>query len=719
MSSTKNIFAIYASQDKDVLKYLLLHLQPLEKDFNVAIWSDDAIKPGQPWKPRNVSRLDHADIFLLLLSNTFMYSEFIEQDEFKMVIDRYKEGKATVIPILLDDCPWDVEFTSDDYNFSFKELKVFPKDKKPIGDWNATDEAFKQVAYYVKGILNSSTKKNVLEEPLNIEGKKILSTKKEEQIAIDFFEEREAERERKLKKEAEAKKRIEEKNILQEEAKAKKIIQEQNILREEAEAKKRFEENNRRSEEAAAKEVIRKEAEAKEVVRKEKRLRQKAEIQKRIEKEKSLKEKAKNDKKIKEEAEAKRVVQKEKRAKEEAEAKKALEEKTREETAKASSEAEQEKRQEEVIAPQKRVIKNSRLAAYNYQFKTAKVANSISVIQEEKRHNEEVRAKQVVEEKRLAEIIKAERETEREEKLEKLITPQQIVTKKNGLAGYNYQFKTAKVVEAKSVVKEESRSNGEASAKMIVEVKRRVELTRSKIRTELENRLDAVSAVLKRTMKKIGSAARNYKFKTTTAINQFSEEAKNKLNTNKKIKVRYEFLIPALVVFGILIYVFTGDSENQSTTLSETEVAEVDSDAGANTETNPENQAAAILKLSVGDTYDGGIIFAIDPSNTTGKIAYFDDLGPMTWNEAMNIHEQLGERWRLPTLEELRLMYKNIGKGADNRGEFTDELYWSATPFDDYQARLVRFSDGDTSFHFNSAGTYREFRVRAIQDFKR
>src|SRR5680860_535386 len=246
MSSTKNIFAIYASQDKDVLQYLLLHLKPLEKDFNIAIWSDDAINPGQRWKPRNVSRSDHADVFLLLLSNTFMYSEFIKQDEFKMVIDRYKEGKAIVIPILLDDCPWDVEFTFDDYNFNFRELQVFRKDKKQIGDWNPTDKAFTQVAYYVRGLLASSTKRSSLEEPANKREKKLLNTKKEEQIVIDFSEEREvnnnADKKRKGKKETETKKRVEENNTLSEESEA---------------------------------------AEAKEVIRKEKRLRQKAELQKR------------------------------------------------------------------------------------------------------------------------------------------------------------------------------------------------------------------------------------------------------------------------------------------------------------------------------------------------------------------------------------------------------------------------------------------------------
>src|SRR5680860_415467 len=387
MNSTKNIFAIYASPDKDVLQYLLLHLQPLEKDFNIAICCDDAINRGQRWKPRNLSRLDHADVFLLLLSNSFMYSEFIKQDEFKMVIDRYKEGKATVIPIFLEDCPWDVEFTFDDYNFNFGELQVFHKDESPIGDWNPPDKVFTQVAYYVRGLLTSSTKKSALEEPSNKGGKKILNTKKEEQITIDFFEEGEvnnkAERERKRKKEAEAKKRVEENN---------KLIEE---------------------------------AEAKEVIRKEKRLRQKAENKKRIEKE----------------VEAKRVVQEEMRGNEEPKAQMVVDEKRRGEITKSLRKTEQEKRLEEIVAAQKRITKKNGLARYNYQFEIAKVVEAKRVVQEERLGNEKAKAIMAVYEKRLGEITKTFKETVREKRLEEIVVALKRVMKKNLFAIQEYQVK--------------------------------------------------------------------------------------------------------------------------------------------------------------------------------------------------------------------------------------------------------------------------------------
>lgn len=60
------------------------------------------------------------------------------------------------------------------------------------------------------------------------------------------------------------------------------------------------------------------------------------------------------------------------------------------------------------------------------------------------------------------------------------------------------------------------------------------------------------------------------------------------------------------------------------------------------------------------------------------------DLGVMTWNEAKEAAEKLGDGWRLPTLEELNLMYVNIDNitGLNLTGSDPDGWYWSSTPLD-------------------------------------
>ncbi len=151
----------------------------------------------------------------------------------------------------------------------------------------------------------------------------------------------------------------------------------------------------------------------------------------------------------------------------------------------------------------------------------------------------------------------------------------------------------------------------------------------------------------------------------------------------------------------------------------ENQIDTEDTSVAPEPETDAENQTESSSNLEIGGTFGEGIIFTLDPSGKAGKIAYSKDLGPMTWESAMKIHEQLGEGWRLPNMEELSEIYASIGPGATNSGQFTDELYWSNEAYDENQARLVRFSDGNTSFHYNKSAAHREFRVRAVRDFSR
>ena len=93
----------------------------------------------------------------------------------------------------------------------------------------------------------------------------------------------------------------------------------------------------------------------------------------------------------------------------------------------------------------------------------------------------------------------------------------------------------------------------------------------------------------------------------------------------------------------------------------------------------------------------------------------------MSWQDADKISEQLGNGWRLPSLNELILMRNIIGQGSTNDiGEFTEGLYWSSTSHSDSRmARLLRFSDGNTSYYYSKTSPNRNYNVRAIKDINR
>ena len=56
------------------------------------------------------------------------------------------------------------------------------------------------------------------------------------------------------------------------------------------------------------------------------------------------------------------------------------------------------------------------------------------------------------------------------------------------------------------------------------------------------------------------------------------------------------------------------------------------------------------------------------------------DVGEMNWNEAKEACAKVGGGWRLPTKDELNILYENM----DKIGGFSDEKYWSSTEGDFY-----------------------------------
>jgi hypothetical protein len=114
------------------------------------------------------------------------------------------------------------------------------------------------------------------------------------------------------------------------------------------------------------------------------------------------------------------------------------------------------------------------------------------------------------------------------------------------------------------------------------------------------------------------------------------------------------------------------------------------------------------LLIYIGDEAHGGIVFQINEDGT-GLVAYLQDLGEMSWFDAMNVAESVTsqgyEDWYLPSIQELSLMYNTIGNGGPegNIGGFIEDgSYWSSTEYGDYYARYLNFPSGNTNYYIKS-----------------
>ena len=80
----------------------------------------------------------------------------------------------------------------------------------------------------------------------------------------------------------------------------------------------------------------------------------------------------------------------------------------------------------------------------------------------------------------------------------------------------------------------------------------------------------------------------------------------------------------------------------------------------------------------------------------------------MNWHEAIVACKKLGAGWRLPTKDELNMIYKN----REEVGGFASNFYWSSTELDVNFAWFQYFFNG-FQFKYSKDGNY---YVRAVRD---
>ena len=86
---------------------------------------------------------------------------------------------------------------------------------------------------------------------------------------------------------------------------------------------------------------------------------------------------------------------------------------------------------------------------------------------------------------------------------------------------------------------------------------------------------------------------------------------------------------------------------------------------------------------------------------------YPKDLGEHKWEDAKKVCEDLGYGWRLPTREELHVMFLN----KDTIGGFAAAYYWSSSEFNFNIAWLQTFNNGNQDYLYKNFTYY----VRAVR----
>lgn len=141
------VFISYSHRDQAALGRLLTHLAPLRSEGLIDTWHDRQILAGERIDTEIDRELESCDLFLLLVSPDFLASDYCVNREMRRALERHRDGATHVVPIIVEPCDWLSSLLS--------ELKVLPRDGKPISEWPNPNNAYLDIVRELRRIIET------------------------------------------------------------------------------------------------------------------------------------------------------------------------------------------------------------------------------------------------------------------------------------------------------------------------------------------------------------------------------------------------------------------------------------------------------------------------------------------------------------------------------------------------------------------------------------
>ena len=99
------IFISYSHRDEAWKDRLVDHLKVLEHEQRFEVWDDRRLSAGSEWFGSIEAALNRATVAVLLISVSFLTSEFIRQEEVPRLLRR-RDGGLLLVPVVVRPCAW-------------------------------------------------------------------------------------------------------------------------------------------------------------------------------------------------------------------------------------------------------------------------------------------------------------------------------------------------------------------------------------------------------------------------------------------------------------------------------------------------------------------------------------------------------------------------------------------------------------------------------------
>ena len=156
-SNAVDIFYSYSHKDEDLRNKLVEHLSTLRRQGYINEWYDRQILAGTDWAQEIDAHLNSASLVLLLISPSFIASDYCYSIEMQRALERHHAKQVQIIPIILR--PTDLS------NTPFAALQFLPTSGKAITTWRNRDEALLDVARGIRKVIEGRTFSSIIRQP--------------------------------------------------------------------------------------------------------------------------------------------------------------------------------------------------------------------------------------------------------------------------------------------------------------------------------------------------------------------------------------------------------------------------------------------------------------------------------------------------------------------------------------------------------------------------
>jgi tetratricopeptide (TPR) repeat protein len=157
--SKPKVFISYSHVDEKRWKNRLQkHLKVLERHGSLRFWDDRRIAAGQEWRAEIKAALDSADAAILLISTDFLGSNFMNDEEVPVILQRRISDGMKVFPLIVRSCPWrKVPW--------LEPLQARPIDGKPLAQFRGddVDQILSELVSEIEALLNQPQPKPTAE----------------------------------------------------------------------------------------------------------------------------------------------------------------------------------------------------------------------------------------------------------------------------------------------------------------------------------------------------------------------------------------------------------------------------------------------------------------------------------------------------------------------------------------------------------------------------